>query len=254
MPVYRSLRIQMPDRPGALSQVAAALAAHSVDIVRLDVVSHEGATVVDDLLLSAASAEDLGRAVGNFYGDVTVRTFEQVHEDPVMQMGGGLAAVAAAGSVKESWDAMVYGARSLGRGDEAVLLRATDDGGLRVLAATTWVEGIPAGEPFAAAWALHRAAPIAFAVFDSWAPRATQDSLGACWVAAMPAGNDLLIVSRRLNIAFYQGELARLAQFARASAAILAARGDTPGRRLPSLGGQEVTPAKAVTLGSLALA
>ncbi|WBL36266.1 ACT domain-containing protein [Tepidiforma flava] len=64
MAVVRSIRITMPDRPGALSAVTTALAAHRVDIVRLDVVSHEGEYVVDDLLLEAATAEDIGAAIG----------------------------------------------------------------------------------------------------------------------------------------------------------------------------------------------
>src|SRR5512143_3097134 len=99
MPAYRAIRIHMPDRPGALSAISTALAAHQVDIVRLDVVSHEGSTVVDDLVLSAASQEDIGSAIGGFHPEVSIRTFDEIIGDPALEMGTALGSVAASPSI-----------------------------------------------------------------------------------------------------------------------------------------------------------
>ena len=75
MTVYRSIRVQITDRPGALFAITAALAAHGVDIVRLDVISSDGTIVVDDLFLGAPSAAAIGDACASFPGDATVRTW-----------------------------------------------------------------------------------------------------------------------------------------------------------------------------------
>ncbi|MBK6662444.1 MAG: ACT domain-containing protein [Thermoflexaceae bacterium] len=66
MTVYRSIRVQITDRPGALFAITAALAAHGVDIVRLDVISSDGTIVVDDLFLGAPSAAAIGDACASF--------------------------------------------------------------------------------------------------------------------------------------------------------------------------------------------
>ncbi|MEO6397497.1 MAG: ACT domain-containing protein, partial [Tepidiformaceae bacterium] len=82
MTVYRSIRIQLPDRPGSLSAITASLAAHGVDIVRLDVVSQEGQSAVDDLYLGAPSEDALDRAIRGFHSDVTAQPFSELLGDP----------------------------------------------------------------------------------------------------------------------------------------------------------------------------
>jgi len=249
MPALRAIRIQMPDRPGALSAISTALAAHGVDIVRLDVVSHEGSTVVDDLLLSAASKEDIGAAIGGFYPEVIVRTFDEIAGDPALEMGAGLGHVAASVSIENARAAALTGSCRIARGDDAVLLRATESVGLNPVASTCAVPEIGASETFAGRWVLERRAAAAFPVADGWAPQPFQHAIGAAWVAIAPAGAfDLMLVTRKLNIPFYAGELERLAAFAEAAGAIMATLGDRPAfGTLPATSGT-LLPQRAVTL------
>lgn len=229
MPAYRSIRIQMPDRPGALSTISAALAAHGVDIVRLDVVSHEGSMVVDDLLLGAAAQEEIGAAIGGFYPEVTVRTFESLVGDPALEMGNSLGRIAAAGSIDGARSEAISGAARIGRADDALLLRVRDDGGFAVVAGAATVPAVAPSEAFAGRWVLERRAAAAFPVADGWAPLGFQHALGSAWVALAPVGAfDLLLTSRALNIPYYAGELERIASYGEAAGAILASLGDRP--------------------------
>ena len=249
MPAYRAIRIQMPDRPGALSAISAALAAHQVDIVRLDVVSHEGELVVDDLILSAAGQEDIGSAIAGFWPEVVVRTFEELSGDPALEMGRSLGHVAASASITAAREAALSGATRIARADDAVLLRTNDAGAFSVLAATAEAPEIAAAHPFAGRWVIERRAAAAFPVADGWAPQAFQHALGAAWVAIAPVGAfDLMVATRKLNIPFYSGELERLAAFAETAGAILAGAGDRPAfGSLPASSGVEL-PARAVKL------
>ena len=154
MPARRAIRIHMPDRPGALSAISSALAAHQVDIVRLDVVSHEGATVVDDLVLSAASQDDIGRAVGSFYPEVTVRTFEEVSGDSALEMGASLGSVASGATITDARTAFLRGAMRVSRADDALLLRASPSGGLETIAGLTPAPGIASSDAFAGRWVI----------------------------------------------------------------------------------------------------
>ncbi len=227
MPIYRVIRIAMPDRPGALSAVTASLAAHGVDIVRLDVVSHDGEAVVDDLLLAAKSAVDIGSAVAGFLPEVVVKTFEGLPGDPTIEMGSGLRVIALAPTVSEAQVALLMGAANLLRADHAVLLTAGPRGEMDVTAATCDVPGLAASAAFAGRWALERVAPAAFPASPGWAPVEVQEALGASWVAMAPCGDlRLLMVTRSSNVAFYSGELERLHAFAEAGHLILALRGD----------------------------
>lgn len=63
----RSIRLELPNRPGALAEATAILAAWEVDIVRLEVWP-EGHVVYDDLTLAAAGPEFISRAVRKLRG------------------------------------------------------------------------------------------------------------------------------------------------------------------------------------------
>ena len=250
MPAYRAIRIQMPDRPGALSSISTALAAHRVDIVRLDVVSHEGDAVVDDLVLHAASQDDIGAAISGFWPEVTVRTFDGIAGDPALEMGTNLARVAASVSIEQARAATLTGATGIIRADAALLLRLDDTGAMAVLAATVPATGIERSEPFAARWVLEHSAAAAFPVHDGWAPARFQHEVSAAW-AAIAALNafDVLVAVRRLNIPFYTGEVARLSAFAEAAGASMASLGDRPPfGSLPGPTGATLPP-RAVVFG-----
>jgi hypothetical protein len=239
----------MPDRPGALSAVTASLAAHGVDIVRLDVVSHDGESVVDDLLLAATNASDIGAAVAGFLPEVVVRTFEGLPGDPTIEMGSGLRGIAIAPTVGEAQMSLLMGAASLLRADHAVLLTAAPGGELDVTAATCDVPGLAASAPFAGRWALERVASTAFPVAPGWAPAEVEQSLGAAWVAVAPCGElRLLMVTRSTNIAFYSGELERLQTFAEAAQQILAMKGDLLVHGFALAGNVSELPPRSVVL------
>ena len=249
MPVYRVIRISMPDRPGALSAVTASLAAHGVDIVRLDVVSHDGESVADDLLLAASSPGDIGSAVAGFLPEVVVRTFEGLPGDPTIEMGNGLRGVAVAETIGDAQMSLLMGAASLMRADHAVLLTAGPSGEMDVTAATCDVPGLSPTAAFAGRWALERVAPAAFPVSPGWAPPEVEESLGAAWVAVAPCGDlRLLMVTRSTNIAFYTGELERLQSFADAAQHILLMKGDRLSHGFSPSGTVSSLPPRSVVL------
>ena len=251
MTAYRSIRLQLPDRPGALSTISTALAAHGVDIVRLDVVSHDGSIVVDDLFLAAPTYDDIGAAVANFQADVLVRTFDHTSGDPSIEMGTALAATARASSLEKARTAAMEGAVRLARADVGAILRATDDGGFVVLAGPPGLPNLASDGPFAGRRALQRDTAIAFPVSDRWAPAQFQQGLGGSWVAIAPCSPfDVLLVARRLNIAFYTGELERLSVYADAVGGILAAHGDPAPRGTVPAGAEEPLPPRGLSLDS----
>ena len=250
MPVYRSIRIQMPDRPGALAAISTALAAEGVDIVRLDIVGHAGYSVVDDLLLRGGSAEAIGRAVENFHPDVSVRTFEETSGDPTLAMGEGLMATANAASRDEAFALMAHHASRLARADNHAVASAQEDGSI------TFAAGGPSAalligpeEPFAGRWALHRQAAVAFPVDEAWAPQQVRNLFPAAWIAMAPLGPfDLLVLLRALNIAFLVDELERIAAFAEVSGAMLRLRGQLSSSGSRPAGRETALPATALTV------
>jgi hypothetical protein len=252
MPAYRSIRIQMPDRPGALSAISTALAVHGVDIVRLDVVSHPSGDVVDDLFLSGPSQEVIGQAVGSFQPDVIVRTFDQVSGDPALEMGLGLTEAARAPSPAAALEAVRSHGLVVGRADTAATARATPDGGFSFTAGPAGNSTIAADERFAGRYALARQEPIAFPADNDWAPGSVQTAMQAAWVAVAPLGPfDLLILCRQLNIAYLPDELERIGVFAEAVGAVLQLRGDIPGSGSMHVVSEPELPRRAVTMGHM---
>lgn len=255
MPAYRSIRIQMPDRPGALSAISTALAVHGVDIVRLDVVSHPAGDVVDDLFLSGPSQEVIGQAVGSFQPDVIVRTFDQMSGDPALEMGLGLAAAARAAAPGEALEAVRTHGLVIGRADTAALARATPEGGFSFPVGPVGNSTVAADEAFAGRYALARQEPIAFPADNDWAPGSVQTAMQAAWVAVAPIGPfDLLILCRQLNIAYLPDELERIGTFAEAAGAVLQLRGDVASSGSMHAVSEPELPRRAVTMGHMRLA
>jgi hypothetical protein len=254
MPAYRSIRIQMPDRPGALSAISTALAVHGVDIVRLDVVSHPGNDVVDDLFLSGASQEVIGQAVGSFQPDVIVRTFDQMSGDPTLEMGLGLTAAARASTASDAFEAVRSHGLVIGRADTAAVARATPDGGFSFTAGPAGSGSVAADEPFPGRYALARQEPLAFPADNDWAPGNVQTALQAAWVAMAPLGPfDLLVLCRQLNIAYLSDELERIGIFAEASGAVLQLRGDIARSGTMHAVSEPELPRRAVTMSHVKL-
>lgn len=77
-----ALRLSLPDRPGALAAVAAALSRAGADIVTLDVVERVDGSAVDDVCCTAPSTPDeLRRALEEVPG-VLVEQLRPVHAFP----------------------------------------------------------------------------------------------------------------------------------------------------------------------------
>jgi hypothetical protein len=73
--------------------------------------------------------------------------------------------------------------------------------------------------------------------------------LGAAWVAIAPFDAfGLVLVARKLNIAYFTGELERLSVFADAAAAILQCKGQRDVEVALPAGREEILPARAITL------
>lgn len=248
MAVVRSIRITMPDRPGALSAVTTALAAHRVDIVRLDVVSHEGEYVVDDLLLEAATAEDIGAAIGGFWPEVSVRTFDAPVADPAVEMGRAIAAATGAPTRVDAAARAVSGIIRVMRADRAAVLRCIDTGGFVPVAGLPATAVIGPREPFAGRWVLEQRTAAAFPAAEGWAPAAFAAETRAAWVALAPlGGTELAAAFRCTNVPFYRGELERLEALAMAVAPAL---GAGPAARPLGAGAPGSLPARAITLGA----
>jgi hypothetical protein len=253
MPVYRSIRIQMPDRPGALSAISTALAVQGVDIVRLDIVGHNGGMVVDDLLLSGPDQQRIGQAIGSFQSDVVVKTFEETSGDPTLEMGDGLVAVARSGSPGEALDLVGRHGRRLARADDVFVGEAQQDGSIAIRGTEPGqMATVGVDEAFTGRWVLHRQTAAAFATEPGWAPDDLATKMPGAWVAMAPLGVfHLLMFTRLLNIPFLRDELERIAVFTEVAGAMLQLRGDAPASGSLPAGKEAPLPAGALTVGDM---
>ena len=209
MEAVRSIRIHLPDRPGSLSSISTALAVHDVNIVRLRVVSHEGATVVDDLDLAAATENDLDRAIAGFYPDVRVERFERTLGDPVASASRAFAAIAAAPTLDAALRELAAFAPDIVRADSGVLFE------MRAGALT----GVAAAmAPLTEA----QVSGLAGVLDDGAAALVTNGAESQRTAAARVSESMVLAVTRCAPIDFVSGELERLAAFAAAAGAVLA--------------------------------
>jgi hypothetical protein len=220
MDVVRSIRIHLPDRPGSLSSISTALAVHEVNIARLHVVSHEGPTVIDDLDLTATSAQAIDRAIAGFYPDVRVECFDTTLGDPVVSVARGLAAMASAANGESAMQALVGWALSVVRADVGALLHVTD-GAITQLAGAHLAAFSPR-EVSAFRSVAENGAPVTLAMGEtsSALPFTGLQVVRAAVSRVNPA--KVLAVARRSPIPFASGELERLASFSEAAGAVLA--------------------------------
>lgn len=250
MTASRAIRVRMPDRPGQLSAIGAALAAHAVDITRLDVVAHDGDHVVDDLVLAADTQEQLDAAVAGFMPEVHVRFFSQPFGDPTVELADAIAAATSQGSAEEVRQSVVRSAAILGRAEQTAFMRVHGDGRVTVLAGPEGLPSILPAEAFPGRRALSERSAIAFPGDGSWAPPAFCAALGdPKWIVVAPSGlHDVFLGARWTDIRYYHGELERLAGFARAIGGLLALHGDRNGTIFPESWGDETFPEQTLVL------
>lgn len=220
------IRISMPDRPGALSQVCLALAAHSVDITHLDVVSAASGVVVDDLTLQAESAADLQKAIASFRREVTVMALPGNPGDPVTELGMAVAAMATASGLPASLTQVMTGCQRFIRADEAFVVALDASGAATPVMSARPLPSVLPGDPFAGRAVLTPAIAATFAGASDWAPAPLRVALGASVVAMAPLGRSAVLAATRVApIPFTAGEMRRLALFSGAASAILISRG-----------------------------
>ncbi len=229
------IRIRMRNRPGALSQICTALAAHGVDIIHLDVVSAHDGVVVDDIALEGKAPGDIARAVRSFLPDVQVAPLPGGTTVPVIEFGDALVRIAGSEGEDAALEALAVGAGLFLRANQSLFLRMKPDTG-RLQSSVAGIPEIEAGEVCSARAIFSPPTVATFHGSTEWAPPAFRAALGCEHAAIAPVGGvGVLLLTRQGDIAFTQGELQRLALFTRAGVALIPGiSGETP----TAIGGQ----------------
>lgn len=131
-PAHLLVRVRLPDRPGALGQVASRIGAVRGDIVRIDVLEHGGGEAVDEFALRLADLDlvpVLVREIGEVDG-AAVESVREVDEVPDARLDAlaSITGLLAAGTVLDlagrvcvyarrelhaDWSSLVQGSRLL---------------------------------------------------------------------------------------------------------------------------------------------
>ena len=215
------IRIRMRDRPGALSQICTALAAHGVDIIHLDVVSAHDGEVVDDLALSGKEPGDIARAVRGFLPDVVVSPLPGGTTEPVFEFGSALLRLAAISDQEAALTEFATGAGQFVRANQSLFLRIKH-GSNRIFSSLAGIPEIEATEPCAARVIFSPATVVTFSGASDWAPAPFRAPLGAEHIALAPVGTlGVVVLARQGDIPFTQGELRRLGLYTKAATALM---------------------------------
>jgi predicted amino acid-binding ACT domain protein len=197
---YRArLRIELPDRPGALAKVASVIGAHGANVVGVDVQEVDQDSAVDELVVDVPDDIDvnaLRRALVEAGAGVLISHQSGGHEvDPVLR------------SLR--WACAVVGAGAGGADDE--LCRALAE----VCATpTAWVMAVGEARLYEAGrLALARGGPVAHRTGEPPAGRAF-DGSGEVWLLAVPDARldprRVAFVARPLTERFSATEVARV--------------------------------------------
>ena len=220
------LRVAMPDRVGSLARVATRLAQAGIDIVRVEVVSADGTTAIDDLLVRGPDPERVVARVPSEARIVGVRDHGEL-PDPGLAMAAACARVTGAATSAAARIAVVEGALALADAHRGLLLGDGGDGWLRPLAATVPVEPVPRDAFAAARAAVDDGAATTMSGDREWAPPAVRESMAAGAVAVVPVGDGsrplVLCVARTDWFPFVAAEMDRLRAFGRVAAGVLRA-------------------------------
>ncbi|POM23351.1 hypothetical protein BTM25_45040 [Actinomadura rubteroloni] len=202
------VRVRLPDRPGALGQVARTLGAAGADVAQMAVLERDGGRALDDFTVAwpaGAGIDPLCDGLAAIAGVDIVGIWPTVEPQgafPDAELLGHLAADPSRGPLT-----LADAVPALLSADWAALAETGPDGPVALhvsLGGTAGVE-LPALEPLR---------PRAFT-----APDGTQFA-----VAPMPE-DIVLVVARTGAPPFHRSEVFRLEQLVRAAAAVFAARG-----------------------------
>jgi hypothetical protein len=203
------LRLVVPDRPGILGAVATALGSAGIDIVSVDVLERGGGVAVDDIvvelpigrlpdsLITAAQAVDgvQVESLRPFAGPLdTHRELELL--EALARAAEGTAAKLLAAELPRVFHS-----------GWAVVLTATDDGGVEVLAAS---DAAPTFEGVALPW-LPLPGPRLLPSEDDWLPERWREMALEMMAAPYDDPASAIVVGRSGGPAFRRSELLRLA-------------------------------------------
>jgi ACT domain len=220
----RLVRLRLPDRPGSLAAIAAHLAGHGVNVLRLEVLGREGGWAVDDFLVSGAG---LPAALAELESDVAVLADRPNVDllDPGLAMADACATVTAAVSAREAYRQLVGAAIQLVFAEAGFVCIREGHGFLRPLASTA--AGLPVLDDDATS--LLRSAFFSGECLTAdgrvpWAPPGFRELLPSGAVAAIPGGVPpfmVLALVRADDTPFVAAELERLAALVRVATGTL---------------------------------
>lgn len=212
------LRLWLPDRPGALGQVASRIGAVRGDVVAIDILERDGGQAIDELVVELPGADLVGLLVDEVRQVDGVRV-EEVRPtdrcyDPRLDALESVARLVAADDLVELYDGVVACARQVAKADWAALVDTTP--GCQELPART--DDAPSG-----AW-------LRAFVAGSETSRAAETA-GVAW-APLPSSGLALIVGRDLPFRGrenrYLAALARVAGSRRRELSEARARAEHP--------------------------
>jgi hypothetical protein len=211
------IRVQLPDRPGALGAVATALGKVGVDILSLDVVERRSGIAIDDLVVELPS----GRLPDLLI--TAAESVEGVEVDAVRPWAGILDTHRELELIEEvaadpahGLQTFTDGVPKIIRAGWAIVLTAVEGGLRRITASFAAPESVPGDLPW---WPLRRATILDGE--DPWVPL-TWRELGT-ELAATPLGRPerVLLVGRPGGPMFRAAEVARLEHLAGIVAVVL---------------------------------
>jgi predicted amino acid-binding ACT domain protein len=220
----RLIRLQVRDKPGGLAAITRHLAAHHVNVLRLEVLAREAGFAIDDLLVSGPG---LDTALGSFDRDVTVladRRGVDLH-DPALAMANACGIVTAAGTAREACRQLVRAALELVFAEAGCVLVREGHSYLRPIAST--VAGLPPLED--GPTSLLRSALFSGQCLTAdgrapWAVLMFREHLPKGAVLAVPGGSApflVLVLVREDAARFVSAEVDRLAALMRVAVGTL---------------------------------
>lgn len=220
----RLVRLRVRDRPGSLAQVTSHLAAHGVDVLRLEVLARESGFAIDDFLLRGSGLDDALESLGPIAGVLAERRDADL-VDPGLAMASACAAITAAGSAREAYRQLVRSALELVFAEAACVCVQEGFAFLRPVAAT-----VPELPPFEDGpmsllrSALESGEPLTADGRAPWATERFRDCMPGGSVLAIPGGSApflVLVLAREDNARFVSTEVDRLSALVRVAVGTL---------------------------------
>jgi hypothetical protein len=216
VPVLVRVRLVVPDRPGALGQVASAIGAAGADVVQVEVIGSENGRAVDDVHVQVRDTSHLERVVAELTATAGVDVEGVLHSPPPVTGHAELELVARLVAQPErALRTLVDGAPAAVGAAWAALLGATGNQPLDVVD-TLVLPGVHAPDvlPEVASGLPLRVSSPRLTLEGGRAP-------AGCVLVPVGTGDPMaLLVVREVGPAFHRSETWRLAEIARTAGAV----------------------------------